>query len=426
MSTGPEVTAKLQKWRALVQGSRNIGVVKVGTGVDLSTHPSSPRASFPYDSLPAYKILTTADILKILVHVPEVMETGGWCFILGVVGGILLAAGRQTRLRRGVVFTFVVFAVQWYLKTRGPKVRQVSTPSNVSGSPAGPCRVTESVLSLTNSHAGTHADTPYHFLPTPPVMDNAATTGRRIKSGKEAMDSLVQVPAGVKQYHPEVYSGNALVVDITEFLSDDPDRKISAEVLMEATELLGINWANAWRVLFCTRTPLDPAELRDPQLLKARQEWPSKGFAHFTDDGAKFLVEHGEKLLLVGIDTPSIDHSSASPICHHTHGAFCGADIAIVENLDFDYLPQLHPPFSPGTSPRTPPSDATGQGSSPLSNNSGGSESQLLAAQNQSCPGNRKVRGRVAISGVIQTFFSPMQEFADAKGCSVIFYPDEA
>lgn len=124
--------------------------------------------------------------------------------------------------------------------------------------------------------------------------------------------------------------------------------------------------ATVTRILFRTRdAPLDLSE-----------EW-TNDFPHFDPKCAQWLVNSFPNLLLIGIDTPSIDHPSAAPIIHCSHGALWNQRVAILENLNLGVL---------------------------FTNNE---EVQIL-------------------NGCVQTIWNPMQVFGDAKGCLVRFYPRDS
>jgi kynurenine formamidase len=72
-------------------------------------------------------------------------------------------------------------------------------------------------------------------------------------------------------------------------------------------------------------------------LIKTYKSTPNEwdvAAAFLTMECAKFLATL-PNLILVGIDTPSIDHQSASPIIKYSHGSLWESRIAILENLSF-------------------------------------------------------------------------------------------
>lgn len=376
---------KLQEWKRLAYTAHR---VSLSAAIDLTTPPSSQRASWPYSSLPPFRILQPDDILRELVSIPSIFETGAWAFLMGVVVGVLFSSPTLAAKKRWTLIIAVLSALILYLQTRLAKVTPVSKLEDVSSNPGGPCHVTTRILTLTNSHAGTHADTQFHFSP----MDD------------------------VRMYDHAQYIGDALLIDLSAALQADPDRKITEQMLKEAAEERCFHWSHVWRLLVATRT-LEPNES------KHRDEWNPK-FAHFTAEAAQFLAKTATNLLLVGIDTPSIDHCDASPICSFSHGTFANADIAILENLDFSHVDLLYaagtrsPNLGSSTSSsfgsigrQTPP-----KGSSPPREISGGSRGSGVG-------GAAWRKGSAAIRGAMQTIFTEPQDFADAKGCTVLFYP---
>jgi arylformamidase len=140
------------------------------------------------------------------------------------------------------------------------------------------------------AHSGTHVDAPIHFLPGAPGVDTLD------------LDVLV---------------GPALVVHALECDA------LTAEVL----EGLAIP-PGTQRVLFRTRN--SDGWARGEQLF-------DEGFVAITDDGARWLVERG--LRLVGVDYLSIaPFSDVVP----THQTLLGAGVIPVEGLD---LSQVSPGF---------------------------------------------------------------------------------
>lgn len=120
---------------------------------------------------------------------------------------------------------------------------------------------------------------------------------------------------------------------------------------------------------------IDKSELKKISRLLIRtyetypKEW-DPNFSYFSKDCANFLSTECENLLLVGIDTPSIDHPQASPIIEYCHGIFWKSRIAILENLDFSK-------FTSG--------------------------------------------GMKSINGYIYTRWNPYQDYKDGRGCFVTF-----
>jgi arylformamidase len=144
------------------------------------------------------------------------------------------------------------------------------------------CNVGSVTMSL---HTGTHADAPRHFLAggaTPAEMDPSPFIGK----------ALVLDLAGVHTILPE-HLGN-LATGKTE----------------------GIE-----RILFRTGT--------------ARADQFMGTFAHLSDSAARLLADLG--VLLVGIDTPSVDSSDSRELL--VHKVLAGAGIAILENLVLAHVP---------------------------------------------------------------------------------------
>jgi kynurenine formamidase len=213
------------------------------------------------------------------------------------------------------------------------QVKLINESFDVSGSPDGVCIVTRSIL-LSNSHAGTHADQPKHFDRNPPFSE----------------------------FNDLQYNGPCIVLNLMDSLHFD--KSITVEQLKPMIEKLNIKKDLVSRILLRTRNA--PNE---------EQEWQNE-FAHLDPKCADWLVQTFPNLVLVGIDTPSIDHPTASPIIHCSHGALWKQRVAILENLNLGVL------FT---------------------------QSDNRTSMN-------------VIHGYIQTIWNPMQIFEDSKGCLAQFY----
>ncbi len=140
------------------------------------------------------------------------------------------------------------------------------------------CNVGSVTMSL---HTGTHADAPLHFVP----------------NGLAPADSAL-----------DAFIGPALVVDATGADAIRPEHVDS------------ITERDAKRVLFRTDTA-DPKRWND-------------GFAYFTPEAARMLIDR--RVVLVGIDTPSVDKSDSKTLT--SHKLFASANIAILENLMLSHV----------------------------------------------------------------------------------------
>eukprot|EP00759_Apiculatamorpha_spiralis_P042725 PhF_6_TR40593/c0_g1_i1/m.60887 len=304
-------------------------------GVDISMPPSSHRASFPYPSLPPHRHLTAADILREYIHVPNT----NWSILGAFVCGMSMMrswyqpSSHPYAWRSLIVTVYGAFLYVW-CKQRRIRSVDMNQMLNVSGSPKGPCHVTAYAVSVTNSHAGTHADTPFHFI-------NHMYT-----------------------FDPQHYTGTAVILDVSVALRDLDTNQVSWTLISSLADQYQVNLNEVHRLLLCTRL-YDAADQHD--------EWVSN-FAHLTVDCAQRLAAL-PKLVLLGIDTPSIDAPAASPIGEHAHGSLLAGEVAILENLQFELLVD-------------------------------------------------SFRYTGAVGGVMITTFNPSQDFADSKGCSVAFYPD--
>lgn len=134
------------------------------------------------------------------------------------------------------------------------------------------CNVGSVTMSL---HTGTHADAPLHFIP----------------EGAAPVDANL-----------EPYIGPAIVVDARGASSIRPEHILPIRT-------------SARRILFHTGS--------------ARPDRWNDDFAYFTTEAAQLLVER--KVILVGIDTPSVDKSDSKTL--DSHKIFASANVALLENL---------------------------------------------------------------------------------------------
>ena len=325
--------------------------VSLMSGVDLTVHPSSTRASFP--GLPPLTLLTPEQLLEKFLVVPSTTVTGIASFGMGVLWAMNTARIRSASMLRrpwlAVTSLLLVVALQVFLRRRRPRLpSQVSRMDNVSSSPKGPCRVVCNAVLLTNSHAGTHADTPYHF----------ATDRTPI--------------------YPDIhYTGAAVLIDLCEYLhstttttapsstsnSTSSGVVITKRMLRQFENDHNVSLLACWRLLI--RTTTVPYHSDDT--------WQGDRNAHFSIDAADYLAK-SEKLMLIGLDAPSVDGSCVSPIGEACHGKFLQAGVAILENLSFDAIP---------------------------------------------------FRGEMIVAGSMLTVFNPALSFEDSRGCMVTFFPDK-
>jgi len=134
----------------------------------------------------------------------------------------------------------------------------------------------------TTVHAGTHADAPSHFLTSAPAID--------------------AVPL-------ERYFGPCRVV---QRLGDGP---LTADDVRSWAPMKGM------RYLVRTRESVDP------------NVFPA-AFAHFTEESAAVLADAG--VVLIGLDTPSVDHQDSKDLAAHKR--LLTAEVAILENLDLAHV----------------------------------------------------------------------------------------
>jgi kynurenine formamidase len=321
--------------------------VDLRRAIDISVHPASKRASFPYDSLPAYRRLSSADVADLFgprqSHVVTAAVAAGAALVAQQCWRGGASSGHNSTLHQRVPAVLAgLLAAMWVWRTerRSRQLRhEVSERMNVSSSPHGPCIVHGRVVSITNSHAGTHADTVAHMM---------------------------SPDAGLPHFRPEQYTGPCVVVQLTH--SGPVDASV-IDVVSRRAAAAGVNIAAAERVLFWFREPEGDGK-------PAADEWRD-AFAHFTRSGTEALVSLCPQLLLVGTDSASVDHPSASPICEHAHGVLARRGVAILENLNLDRV---------------------GHGGSAASTG--------------------------FFLGSLQTVFNPMAEFEDAIGCIAMFHPD--
>ncbi|KAH9578991.1 Kynurenine formamidase/cyclase-like [Trypanosoma melophagium] len=300
-----EARRKVREWHRAVDGT---GVVKLQEAVDLTVNPSVVRATFP--GLTPFRRLSTRDILTELVQLPSISTTSHVSFLFGALWTLTQLSRRTSgmtaksisflRLFLGVVL-MVVYS--WFLKSRQPVVASVSKLMNVSSSPKGPCRVMNNILSISNSHAGTHADTPQHFC----------------------------YEAHTESFDNDHYTGDVVIVDISDLLEaetvsvdNNQPRPITRRIMETiSTSLTELN-SPVWRLLLVTRRLSSNGD----------GVW-EPGFAYLERETVQYISETYPLLLLIGTDAPSVDHPNAAPIYEAAHGALYEKGIAILENLQF-------------------------------------------------------------------------------------------
>ena len=207
----------------------------------------------------------------------------------------------------------------------------INQSCDVSGSRDGVCIVTRSII-LSNSHAGTHADQPKHFEKDPII----------------------------ERFDESQYNGLCMVLFMEDVIPVG-EFAIKKEHLEKLFEKISIPKSHIVRLLLKTRTQPNNDT-----------EW-TNDFCHFTVESAQYLAEEFENLLLIGIDTPSVDHPNKAPIIAFSHGQFWNKRIALLENLQFTNLPRND------------------------------KKSHLI--------------------GFLQTIFNPLQTCEDAIGCFVSLFP---
>jgi len=148
---------------------------------------------------------------------------------------------------------------------------------------------------ISNSHAGSHADQPYHWLEDPPF---------------ESFD--------IRQYN-----GTATILDVFPYL-DQNNPVITSRILDKAAEDNGINLNETRRLLLRTYHQIP-------------EEWDGN-FAYLDPDTASYLGLL-PKLVMLGTDAPSVDHEDAAPIHKCSHGGLWAGRIAIIEGYNSDNLP---------------------------------------------------------------------------------------
>jgi arylformamidase len=143
-----------------------------------------------------------------------------------------------------------------------------------------PCNVAAVTMSL---HTGTHVDAPYHFLEEGPDISN--------------------IPL-------DHYVGPVKVI------------KMEGKPFITETDLRQQDLRGVRRVLFQTR----PVDLPEKEF--------AAGFTWLKEDGAEFLA--GLCLLLVGIDTPSIDAFDSTSMT--SHRILLSRGVAILEGIRLTHI----------------------------------------------------------------------------------------
>lgn len=264
-------------------------LVSINQGVIISSDPSEERTCFPYPQTPPLSLLNKHDLKEKFFPATDTEPCG-----------------------------------------------LVSEYVNVGS--AGVCMVTTRTVSLSNAHAGCHADQPLHFCASPCI----------------------------ERFSDNHYNGKATVLDLSVFLNNSGKNTVTADLLCRAAEKEKVDLNNVERLLL--------ASYNSNHGYAVPTSWDEEPM-HLDKDCAKLLAS-AKKLVLIGLDTPSVDHPSAAPIEEHAHGHLFRGGVAILENLNFASL------FADGS-----------------------------------------VKG--AKNGVVQTIWNPGHSFPDARGATVLFFPAE-
>ncbi|KAG5470543.1 hypothetical protein LSCM1_01787 [Leishmania martiniquensis] len=396
-----EANRKVREWK---REAKQSSPISLAGGVDLTMSLDDMQNATP--PLSPFQVLHTSDILTQLVHIPSITTTAAASAIFGALVTLLLTTqnGSTPVRRQGLLrgwthrllrlFIGAVASVMFvrFLRGRYPTVQRVSQYENLSSSPDNPCFVAKCILTMTSSQAGTHADGPHHFC-------------RSLSS---------------RNYDDAHYSGDAVVLDVAaelrqhqQSLAPSAPLAITVEVLEKARTKLPMAFRDGsrpvWRLLLVTRHPTttsvtsksatdalkqpsrtlfsleraSPARVLDAYVNRAtavtlsesaRDHYP---FLH--PEAVAYLHRVFPRLVLVGIDSPSVD----PPQVRLCHVALLRFGVAILENLRYVRLfPLLESP--------------------PVDNQRGW------------------------LSGSMLTVFNATQNYDDARGCSVLFFPEEA
>lgn len=383
--------------------------VSLSSAVDLTTHPCEPRATFP--GLTPFRVLTASDVVAgkdKLVTVPSIRRTALVSVCAGAVAVLLLlwktiVKGLQKQIPEKVKqirtapatpayprlaaltsslrsvlsllrLTAVAVAGLWFarfVQGRGPRVRSISRYVDVSSTPErGPCVVADRILMITNSHAGTHADTPSHFMRDDAMSHSSAALCRS--------DPTVDAKAlrSAPSFDDAHYTGHAVVLDVSSELAQlsFDTNAITVEVMDRALSRLPQAYRDGtqplWRLVLVTRT------LACSTGRVSSSHWDPR-MAYLVPEAVEFLCQRHPRLLLLGTESASVDAPSASPICECSHGALLRHGVAILENLRCD---------------------------------------ELYTALGVADP-------QGVLEGSLMTVFNPVLSFEDSRGCSVRFFP---
>ncbi|XQJ29676.1 Putative cyclase, putative [Leishmania guyanensis] len=399
-----EANRKVREWK---REAKESAPVSLAGGVDLTMSLDDMQHVAP--SLSPFQVLRTNDILTQLVYIPSVTTTAAASSAFGALVTLILtlqgsraAVARQAlwrrwthRLLRLVMSAVVSVVFVRFLRQRYPTVQRVSQYENLSSSPEDPCFVANRILTMTNSHAGTHADGPHHFC-----------------------RSLSH-----RNYDDAHYSGDAVVLDVAaelrecqQSLASNAPVAVTVVVLEKARAKLPAAFRDGsrpmWRLLLitCNSTvtgatrgstsetltrplrgllPLDDAAppwvdvtVTNSASAPTSSESPWNSYAFLEPEAVAYLHCAFPHLVLVGIDSPSVDPPHTVLPMRHSHHTLLRCGIAILENLRYTRLFPL------------------------LERNPG--ESQ-----------------RGWVSGSMLTVFNATQNYDDARGCSVVFFPEE-
>jgi kynurenine formamidase len=391
-----EANRKVQEWK---REARQSTPVHLSSGIDISLSPADPQHVLPH--LSPFQVLRTADILTKLVQLPSITSTSVVSIGFGALVTLLLTfhrrhyaefsrlevishgAGKLVRLVLCLVAALVYLR---YLRRRYPAVLPVSQYQNLSRVPEGPCFVANRVLTMSNSQVGTHADGPHHFC-----------------------RSLSH-----RNYDDAHYSGDAVVLDLSADLAfpsaDTEPHAITVEMMERACARLPAAYRDKskplWRLLLVTQRGPDSRArdttflsqslnvlLENNEVQQAQKSFRSSTplpagstnnrnpYAFLYPEVVEYLHRVFPHLLLIGIDAPSVDPTDVMPLVSHCHGAMLRCGMAIVESLRFNRLRPL------------------------LESGVNGQKGVLV--------------------GSMLTVFITTQNFDDARGCSVVFFPGD-
>ncbi|KAK7199748.1 putative cyclase [Novymonas esmeraldas] len=365
-----ELDAANRKVREWKREATQSPPVRLACGVDLTMpledmEREAEAEEETSSTLARFELLHTRDILSRLVHIPSITTTALVSAALGGVTAALLTATRSVGTASAGQSLRLHVLRHWtrrLLRLASTAVAAVLFVRFLRQRYPSVLRVSQ------YENLSSSADPPC-FVASRVLVMSSSQAGTHADGPHHFCRSLSH-----RTYDDAHYSGDAVVLDMRAELrqhgqprASDAPLAITAELLESTLAKLPTSFRDGsrpvWRLLLVTRgAPAASANVADVFLHPDAVEVLHRVFPH---------------LLLVGIDSPSV----GSPL-HHTHSALLRFGVAMLENLRYTRLTPL-----------------------------------LESRARETAPG--------CVAGSMLTVFNVTRNYDDARGCSVIFFPEE-